>query len=238
MLQRHTHVFHSHVIGHFLLAVVQLVSQNSDLLPAGIKGHAAGEHVAGRIHGLAREIRGGIPPGEIIAVIAGQSVFQSSLAHPVGGVGVTGIFGLIAGEDRFRIDDLHGFTFDYRIPVTGDIGCTASRTAKVHSDIHPPVGVQGDIAADFLRKVKGFALTVCIVIPACKGQAADIRIGRLQDGAAFLCIHTLVGAKLTVVVQEIHLVAAHAMKDNLYIVGRHGKCNLIFVKGILQSLGF
>ena len=221
VLHRHAHVFHGHGIGLFLLAVVQLVGQNGNLIPAGIEGHAAGEDVARRIHGIAREVGGEIPAGEIVSVIVGQLVIQRGIAQLMHGVGVAGVFGLVAGEDR-------AVAVGHRL---------ALRTAEIHGDIHAPVGIQGDIVVDLLREVIGLALAGLVVVPARKGQAADVGIGRLLDGFALLHIDALVHVQLAIVVHEVHLIAAHAMEGDLHVVERHGEAKLVAVGGVVQSLG-
>ena len=154
----------------------------------------------------------------------------------MGGIGVAAVFGFIAGENLRGIDNLHGIAVDFLRPAAGDVGRPALRTAKIHSNIHTPVGVQVDIAVDLLREVKWLALTCGIVIPARKSQTLNIRISRLLDGAAFLHINAEVGAKITVVIQEVRLIAAHAIKNDFYIVGRHAEGNLISVRCIFQTL--
>ena len=217
--QRHTHVFHGHMVGCILLAIVQLIGQNGDPLPAGIEGHAPGKHVFRGIHRLAREVRGEIPAEEIIAVIVGQNVFQSGFAQLVRGVGVTGIFTLVAGEDQAVV-----------------VGCRLSlRAAEIHGNVHTPVGIQGDIVGNLLREVERFALAGGVVVPARKGQAFDGRIGRLHDGTALQHICAVIGAQLYIVVHEVRLVAAHAAEGNFDIVERHGEGDGVVVHGVLQA---
>ena len=226
MLQRHR-------IRFTLIAIVQLISQNSDPLPAGIEGHTAGEHIFCRIYRTAGEVRGEIPAHEVIAVIVRQNVFQRGLSYLMGSISVTFVFRFIAGENLGGIDNFHFFTVNFLRPSSGDVGRPSLRSAKIYRDIHSPIGVQGDITVDLLREVIRLALTGCVVIPACKGQTFDIRIRRPRDGAAFLRIRTAVGTKVAVVILEIRLIAAHTMENNLYIMRRHGEGDFVSIRGVL-----
>ena len=224
MLYRHAHMLHGHVVGIFLLAIVQLIGQHSNLLPAGVERHAAGELIFRRVHRIAGEVGGEIPAHEIKAIVFGQPVFQRGIAKLMGGIGKAPVFLVVAGEDG-----LGNTVFDVpRLPL---------RAAKVHSDIHTPVGIQRDIAGHLPGKVVGFPLAGGIIVPAREGQALNIGIGGLLNGAALHHIEALVSAKLFVVIQEVRLVGAYATEGDLNIIGRHGERNRASVRGVFQSRG-
>ena len=195
MLYRHTHIFHGHVVGLFLFAIIQLVGQEGVGLPAGVKGHTSGEHVSRRIHGFSREFRICVPAEELVAHIAWQLVIQRGIAHLMRGIGVAGVFALIAGEDQT-------VAVGFRLPF---------RSAQIHGDIHPPVGIQSNVAGDRLRKVKRFAPAFGVVVPAREGQSADGWIGWPSDGGAFLHIRAPVYAEPVIVVHEVHLIVARSV---------------------------
>ena len=237
VLDGHAHMLQSHGVGLFLLAVVQLVGQNGSLLPTGIEGHAAGELIFLRIHGLAGAVGGQIPAEEIMAVVVGQQIVKPRLAHLMGGVGVAGVLGLVTGEDGLGFHDRHRLAVDLLIPPVHNIGRPALRSVKVHGDIYPPVGIQGDVFIDLRGEVKGLLLTRGVVIPAREGQSLHIGVGGLGDGLALLHLHNPVGFQVAVVILERRPVVAHALQGDRHVVGRHGEGDRGAVGGILQSLG-
>ena len=235
--KRQANMFQGHGVGLFLLAVVQLVGQNGDLLPAGVEGHTPCQLVFRRLHRLRiREVGCEIPAQEIVAVVVGQNDFQRGVAQLPGGVGEFGEIALIAGEHKFGIDNLYLLAVDLLIPAAGNIARRALRAAEVHGDIHPPVGIQGDIAGHLPGEVEGGALAGGIVVPARKGQSLDIGIGGPGDGFILLHSDVAVGAKVAVVIQEVRLIVVHALQGDRYIVGRHGEGDGVAIGGVLQPL--
>ena len=237
MLDRQAHMLQCHGVGLFLLAIVQLIGQNGGLLPTGVEGHAAGEHIFLRIHGLTGAVGGQIPAEEVMAVVVGQQIVKPRLAHLMGGVGVAGVLGLVTGEDGLGFHDRHRLAVDLLIPPVHNIGRPALRSAKVHGDIHPPVGIQGDVLIDLRGEVKGLLLARGVVIPAREGQPLHIGVGGLGDGFALLHLHNPVGFQVTVVILERCPVVAHALQGDRHVVGRHGEGDRGAVGGVLQPLG-
>ena len=235
--QRLIHILRSDFVGLGLLAVVQFVGQNGDFPPAGVEGHAAGQDIFFGVHRLTREVGSEIPAEEIMIFVTGEDVFQRSFTQLMGGVGKAGEFALIAGEDRLGIHNGDGFAVNFHMPAVRHIDSRPLRAAKVHGDVRPPIGIQGHIAFHLPGEVVGFALAGSIVIPARKGQSLNGRIVGPGDGFILQHVDAEVGAKLGVVVHEVRLVAAHAVKGNLDIVERHDKGHGILVHGVLQARG-
>ena len=236
-LQRHARVFQVDGVGIHLLAVVRLIGQDGDAAPAGVEGHAAGEHIRCGIHRLAGELGVVVPAQELIAVVVGHGVFQRGVAHPVRGIGVAGVFGFIAGEDGRGFRDGHDIAVDFLRPPVGDVLRQTLRANEVHRDVHAPVGVEDDVAVHLLREVEGLALAGSVVIPAGEGHSLHVGIGRLTDRLALVHIVDEVGAQRAVVVQEVHLVAAYALQVDLHVAVRHGEADPVAPGGILQPPG-
>ena len=236
-LQRHARVFQVDGVGIHLLAVVRLIGQDGDAAPAGVEGHALGQHIRCGIHRFAGELGVVVPAQELIAVVVGQGVFQRGVAHPVRGIGVAGVFGFIAGEDGGGFRDGHDVAVDFLRVAVGDVLCQTHRANEVHGDVHAPVGVKGDVAVHLLREVEGLALAGGVVVPPGEGQTADVGIGRLTDRLALVHIVDEVGAQRAVVVQEVHLVAAYALQVDLHVAVRHGEADPVAPGGILQPPG-
>ena len=236
VLKQHAHMLDGHGVRFLLLAIVQLVGHNGNLLPAGVEGHAAGERILGRIHRLAGAVGGEIPAVEIMAIVIGDNDLQSILPQLLGGIGEFAVITLVAGEDQRGISNFHNFAVDFRVMAAGDISRRSLGAAKVHGDIGTPIGVQGDVVADLLGKVEGFTLAGGIVIPARERQALDIRIGRYMEAVAILGVDAEIGFQLAVVVLVIHLILPHAADDNLGITGRHGEGHGVAVDGVIQAL--
>ena len=236
-LQRHARVFQVDGVGIHFLAVVRLIGQDGDAAPACVEGHAAGQHIRRGIHRLAGEVGRGVPAQELVAVIVGHGVFQRGVAHPVRGVGVAGVLGLVAGEDGGGLCDGHDIAVDFLRATAGHILRLTLRAHEVHGDVHAPVGVEGDVAVHLPGEVEGLALAGGVVIPAGEGHPLDVGIVRLTDRLALVHIVNAVGAQGAVVVQEVHLVAAHALQGDLHIAVGHGKADPVAVDGVLQAPG-
>ena len=221
VLQGRTHVLQVYVVGHILHAVVQLIGDHGDLAPAGVEGHAAGQHVLRRIHALAGEVRIQIPAGEHVASVARQLVVQRGLTQLMGGVGIAGVLALIAREDQAVVIGLR----------------RALRAAQVHGDVDAPVGVQHHVAGQQLREVEGRAGAGGVVIPAREGQAVHSGIGGRRNGHVLVHVDVLVHAQIVVVIQEAGLIAVHAVERDRHVVGGHGECDRIAVGHIGQALG-
>ena len=230
-------VFQIHVVGlRVFFAIVDFVGYDGDLPPAGVEGHAAGEHVFLRLHGLAGAVRVGIPADEFVARIVGQGIFQRVLAQHLGGVGVAVIAGIVAGEDQFGVGQLQGlvypvFDFDVHIPAAGDVGRLTLRVAEVNGDLHLPGRVQGSVLGDRLGEIEGFARAVGVVVPAREDQTVNKGRGRLVDGGVPLHIDAGEEIVSVAVVHEVHLVALRAVEGQLEIAVRHGEGELARLGG-------
>ena len=233
-LDRQANMLQSHGVGLLLHAVVQLVGENGVLLPTGIEGHAAGEHIFRGIHRLAGEIGGEIPAEEIVANVVGQNDLQSGVAQLLGCVGEPSELIFVTGEDRFGIDDLYRFAVDLLIVPFGNVARLSLGAAKVHSYIRAPVGIQNDVVLQLLCEVVDLALTFGIVIPTRKGQTTDIGIGRPRDGGILFHFCNIIDIQITIIIQEECLIVAHALQNDLDIVRWHGEGDRVVFRGVRQ----
>ena len=229
-------VFQGHIVGLFIVAVIEFVGQYGDLIPLGVEGHAAGEDVFLGLHGLAGAARVGVPAFKLVALIGGQRIFQSLLTQHMGGIGVAVILRFVAGEDQLRIDDFNildilglfpFFAFpadvDFHVPAAGDIGRLSLRAAEVHSDLDLPAGVQGGVPGNLLAEVEGFARAFGVVVPAREDQAVYKGRGRLCDAGVAHHRPAGVAALVAVVVHKVHVVALRAVEGQPEIAERHGE---------------
>ena len=209
-----------------LRAIVHHEGQSGPLIPPGVEGYAAGQHIAGELlQHFAGEVGRGIPAAEVVALGRGDHHIHHGFVHPAGGEGVPLHFIGVVGEE-------------VGAPIRGIVGCNGLLPAEVHSDVHVPVSEDGRVLADRLAEVEGIARAIRIVIPARKGQTADRGILRL-DKAAVLCrFHHAVEAQVVIVVQAVHLVVRHAVHLDGNIVVRHHEGNgiILEVRDVAQAL--